>query len=246
MKTLHDFMSILEGQNFDGSFLIMGNLLRLIPARRVLGNHLSLYSLRAWRVRAHIHQRNLSDRKKAKYTKALNLIKEKCTRNGGHPTREICAACMNEEITMQRILAGREICLPRIFGYAIDENFDGIHHGREIADIRYADINEGNSEQLNLGIHLKSRDTPKRNGLGRSVSAIKGLYTQYCYSAYLAGMRGENLGAIGISIPNLISEEVKENFQYLSNQLGLPLIILTEDDWVKILDAVFEKTQVAQ
>ena len=245
LKTLHDFMSILEGQNFDGSFLIMGNLLRLIPAKRVLGNRLSLNSLRAWRVRAHIHQRNLTDRKKAKYTKALNQIKEKCTRNGGHPTREICSACMQEEITMQRIIAGREICLPRIFGYAIDENFDGIHHGREIADIRYADFIEENNEQLNLGIHLKSRDTPKRYGLGRSVSAIKGLYTQYCYSAYLAGVRGENLSAIGISIPNLISEEVKENFEFLANQLGFPLIILVEDDWVKIMDNKNEKTQVA-
>ncbi|GAP13241.1 hypothetical protein LARV_00992 [Longilinea arvoryzae] len=245
LKTLHDFMSILEGQNFDGSFLIMGNLLRLLPARRVPGNRLSLNNLRAWRVRAHIHQRNLTDRKKAKYTKALNKIKEKCARNGGHPTIEICTECMHEEITVQRILTGREICLPRLFGYAIDENFDGIHHGREIADIRYADIIEENDEQLNLGIHLKSRDTQKQNGLGRSVSAIKGLYTQYCYSAYLSGARDANLNAIGISIPNVIGEDVKENFDFLSTHLGFPLIILDEDDWVKILDIAIEKTQVA-
>lgn len=35
-----------------------------------------------------------------------------------------------------------------------------------------------------------------------------------------------------------------ENFEYLAAQLGFPLMILSEDDWVKILDAAFEKVDV--
>lgn len=151
---------------------------------------------------------------------------------------------MREVISRERILSGTDICLPRIFGYAIDERFDGIHHGREIADIRYSDVLEETGEQLNLGIHLKSRERPRKLGLGRSVPSVKGLYTQYCYSAYLAAMRGENLNAIGISVPNVISKEVIDNFQYLANQLGYHLVILAEDEWIKILDAAIEKAEL--
>ena len=153
---------------------------------------------------------------------------------------------MNEEISKARIQSGNEICLPRLFGYAIDENFDGIHHGHEIADIRYLDILVENGEELNLGIHLKSRQHPRPRGLGRSVGSIKGLYTQYCYSAYSSAMRGENIDVIGISVPNVINDQVIENFVYLANQLGFSLIILAEDDWVKILDAAIEKAEVGR
>jgi hypothetical protein len=151
---------------------------------------------------------------------------------------------MNEEISKARILKGDEICLPRIFGYAIDKDFDGIHHGHEIADIRYPDILDETGEQLNLGIHLKSREHSRKRGLGRSVPSVKGLYTQYCYSAYLAASKGENLNVIGISVPNVINDGVIENFQYLANQLGYPLVILTEVEWVKILDASIEKAEI--
>jgi hypothetical protein len=114
----------------------------------------------------------------------------------------------------------------------------------EIADIRYQDTLEETGNQLNLGIHLKSRERPRKKGLGRSVSGIKELYAQYCHSVYSSARRNVNLDVIGISIPNSISDEVIEDFQYLSNQLGFPLIILTEDDWIKILDAAIEKTEV--
>jgi len=244
LKSLHEFLAILENQQYDGSFLIIGTLFRLILRPRAIINQYPLSSFRAWRVRAHLHQRNLSDERKNEYQRVLSRIKEKCSRNGWHPTRDICNACMNEEISTARIMSGCEICLPRVFGFAIDEDFDGIHHSREIADLRYPDILDETGEQLNLGIHLKSRERPRSCGLGRTVPSVKGLYTQYCYSAYLAAVRGENLNVIGISIPNVISNDVIENFEYLANQLGYPLIILAEDEWVNILDAAIEKAEI--
>ena len=132
-----------------------------------------------------------------------------------------------------------------MFGHAIDENFDGIHQGRKIADIRYRDELDQNREPLNVGIHLKSRERPRSRGLGRGVKSIKGLYTQYCYSAYSTAEKGENLNAIGVSVPNVINDQVIENFEYLANQLGFPLIILAEQEWLKILGAGMEKDEIA-
>lgn len=244
LKTLHEFLVSLENQRYDGTFLITSNILQLIPIRRPSASRYALDNFRAWRIRAHLQQRHITERSKQAYTRILNRIKEKCSRNAWHPTREICEACMNEVISKARIQAGAEICLPRLLGYAIDENFDGIHHGREIADIRYRDFLEENGEGLNLGIHLKSREHSRRRGLGRSIKSIKGLYTQYCFSAYLAANRGENLNVIGISVPNTINVQVIENFEYLASQLGFPLVVIAEEEWLKILDACIEKAEL--
>jgi hypothetical protein len=154
---------------------------------------------------------------------------------------------MNEEITRKKILSGSKlsnICFPRIFGYAIDEEFDGIHHGHEVADIKYSDVLYETDTQLEIGIHLKSRVASKKRGLGRSVDSVKELYMQYCYSAFLSARDRADLNVIGISIPNVVNSEVIENFQYLSNQLGYPLIILAEGEWINILDAAIEKAEV--
>ena len=97
-----------------------------------------------------------------------------------------------------------------------------------------------------MGIHLKSRESHRVHGLGRSVSCIKGLYTQYCYSAYLATLSGEDLDVIGVSVPNEISDEVRENFQFISSQFGYPLIVLDEEDWMRITDAAIEKAAIEQ
>lgn len=244
IDSLNKFLSVLENQHFDGSFLITGNIFRLVPKKNIVDTQYHLENLKYWRIRAHFHQRNPTNKQKKEYRIALNGIKEKCSRNNSHPTKDMCNACMHEVISRERILSGTDICLPRVFGFAIDEEFDGIHHGHEIADIRYTDVLEATGEQLNLGIHLKSRERPRRLGLGRSVPSVKGLYTQYCYSAYLAARRGESLNAIGISVPNVISEEVVYNFLYLANQLGYPLVILAEDEWEKILDAAIEKAEL--
>jgi hypothetical protein len=243
LKTLNDFLSILENQEFNGSFQIIGNTLRLIPKSI---NQIAFYSLDSytlWRNIAHIHQRTISENEKFEFRKILFRIKEKCKRNDSHPTNEICRNCMQEKISKARINNGTEICLPRILGYVIDKDFDGIHHGHEIADIKYSDTLHESSKPMNLGIHLKSRKRPRKKGLGRSVSSIKGLYTQYCYSAYSAKYGKTNFDVIGISIPNIINIEVIENFKYLSNQLGIPLIILDENDWIRIIDVALEKAE---
>ena len=244
LKTLQGFLAVMENQQYDGSFVIIGNLLHLVPKARTGAPLYTLNNFRSWRVRAHIHQRNLPDNKAKKYKENLSRIKEKCSRNEYHPTRAICTDCMDEEISKSRIQAGNEFCLPRLFGYAIDMNFDGVHHGHEIADIRYDDVLYDTEENLALGIHLKSRQYPRARGLGRSVECVKGLYTQYCYSAYLAAMRGERIDVIGISVPNVINDQVIENFEYLATQLGFPLMVLSEDDWVKILDVAIEKSEI--
>jgi hypothetical protein len=247
IRSLHEFLSALENQQYDGSFLIQGNVLHLVRKNKNAVNQYLLSNFRYWRMRAHFHQRNPADTEKEKYKQALNRIKEKCSQNNWHPTKHMCQACMNEEITRRKILSGSKvsnICFPRIFGYAIDEEFDGIHHGHEIADIKYSDVFYEADTQLEIGIHLKSRVTPRKRGLGRSVDSIKELYMQYCYSVFLSAQNSADLNVIGISIPNVINSEVVENFQYLSNQLGYPLIILAEDEWINILDAAIEKAEV--
>jgi len=109
-----------------------------------------------WQTRAHIHQRNISDERKIQYRQILGRIKEKCIRNNRHSSLEICSACMQEAVTTARINSGNDLCLARLFGYAIDEEFDGVHHGHEVADIRYPDVLLNTGEEVRLGIHLKS------------------------------------------------------------------------------------------
>ncbi len=246
LKAIHKFLAVLENQQYDGSFIITGNVLRLLPRNRVAINEYHLPEFRMWQTRAHIHQRNISDERKIQYRQILGRIKEKCIRNNRHSSLEICAACMQEAVTTARINSGNDLCLARLFGYAIDEEFDGVHHGHEVADIRYPDVLLNTGEEVRLGIHLKSRESHRVHGLGRSVSCIKGLYTQYCYSAYLATLGGEDLDVIGVSVPNEISDEVRENFQFISNQFGYPLIVLDEEDWMRITDAAIEKAAIEQ
>ena len=244
LKAIHKFLGILENQQFDGSFIIIGNVLRLLPKSRVAGNEYHLPDFQKWQTRAHIHQRNVSEERKIQYKQILWRIKEKCARNNHHSSNNICNACMHEEMTVARIKDGTDLCLSRLFGYAIDEAFDGVHHGHEVADIRYPDVLLRTGEEIRLGIHLKSRERNRSRGLGRSVSCIKGLYTQYCFSAYLAKLGEEDLDVIGISVPNEISNEVKDNFLFISEQFGYPLIILEEEDWLRILDTAIEKAMV--
>ncbi|PKK88332.1 MAG: hypothetical protein CVV64_19290 [Candidatus Wallbacteria bacterium HGW-Wallbacteria-1] len=246
LKAIHKFLAVLENQQYDGSFIITGNVLRLLPRNRVAINEYHLSEFRMWQTRGHIHQRNISDERKIQYRQILGRIKEKCIRNNRHSSLEICAACMQEAVTTARIHSGNDLCLARLFGYAIDEEFDGVHHGHEVADIRYLDVLFNTGEEIRLGIHLKSRESHRVHGLGRSVSCIKGLYTQYCYSAYLATLGGERLDVIGVSVPNEISDEVRENFQFISSQFGFPLIVLDEEDWLNIMDAALEKAAIEQ
>lgn len=241
LKAIHKFTDVLEHQQYDGNFIIIGNVLRLLPRHRAAINEFRLSDFRMWQDRAHIHQRNIPEKRKEQYRQILWRIKEKCVRNNRHSSEAICGPCLQEQITAQRIKAGDDLCLSRLFGFAIDERFDGVHHGREVADVQYRDTLQNSGEDFFLGIHLKSRERPRPRGLGRSISSIKGLFTQYCHSAYLATLGGENLNVIGISIPNGISDEVRGDFHFIAGQFGYPLIIIEEEDWLRVLDAAIEK-----
>jgi len=243
LRAIHGFTQNMENNYFDGSFIIIGSVMKLLLRSRAQSNEYQLADFLKWNSRAHINHRTISEHNREKYKTILGRIKEKCSRNNGHPTRETCRECLEENLTTTRITNGIDLCLPRLFGYAIDENYDGIHHGHEVADIKYSDSIITSGQEVNLGIHLKSRISHRYRGLGRSVYSIKGLYTQYCHSAYLSSNANVNLNVIGISVPNSINDDVRNDFQFISHQLGYPLIILDEEDWIKILEVVFEKTE---
>jgi hypothetical protein len=64
-------------------------------------------------------------------------------------------------------------------------------------------------EPVKLGIHLKSRTTSKKQGLGRSTRRIKALYTQLFYSAYLALVDPNvEFDILGLSVPNTLRHDV--------------------------------------
>jgi len=247
LNSIHKFLDILENQCFDGNFVINGNIFRVIPKnileQKSETNEVTLDQFQLWR-NAHIHQYFVSDKEKEQYRRLLSNIKEKCRRNNLHPDYETCNSCMKEKLTISRINEGKELCLARVLGYAIDKEFNGVHHKYEIADVRYVDNYFNSENEVNIGIHLKSREKQRPEGLGRSVYSIKGLYTQYCYSVYLKNSSRINLDIIGISIPNIIKTEIKQNFKFLSQQFGIPLIILDEDLWLKILKSVIEKVYI--
>jgi hypothetical protein len=244
IQAIRGFMTNLENQQLEGVFLIIGNILRLLTRQPPGAIQYLLQDLRAWRMRARLHVRNVPENRAQNYTGLLSGIKEKCSRNNGHPSGETCRACMDEAITRTRMQARSEICLPRLFGFVIDEQFDGVHHGHEKADVIYTDVLDQDGDELRIGIHMKSRNNPRKHGLGRSVGAIKGLFTQYCYSAYQSAMGELDLNVIGISVPNTIHADVIRSMEYLGRELGFPLIVVDEGEWVKILDAAMERSEV--
>jgi hypothetical protein len=193
-----------------------------------------LSDLSSWQQYAQIHR--LKPRENL--LPLVTNTKEKCHRDGRSPNQEMCDKCLKEQITENQIRTRGEVCSPRVMGLAINQLFDGIHHGHEVADIRYVDRIAENAIQINLGIHLKSRQRPRAEGLGRSTYAIKSLYTQVFYSAYQALLdQNIHFDAIGISIPNSIHPEVINSIQSLLNQLGFSLLVVEEDDWLRIFDA---------
>jgi hypothetical protein len=192
-----------------------------------------------WSRSARINYQTPADSKKKNYCTILGRIKEKCKKNNSHPTKEICAECQQSKITEERINNGGWMCLSRLFGIAIDEYFDGIHHGYEGFDLRYDDYDPERNEHK-IGIHLKSRNIRSPKGVGRGDDNIKGLYAQYCYSIYQANENQLDEDIIGISIPNIINQDVIESYRYMSQCFNIPIIILQELDWIRILHRVFE------
>lgn len=237
-KTIENFINQnLDEFNWQGVFVIDGLLLRLVKKRnprKDLPETIKLNQLDLWSSKARFEKRKPNQ----KHLTLLTITKEKCFRNGVRPTIEGCKVCMGSIITEAQIRKRKEVCLPRIFGLPIEKKFDGIHHGFEIADIKYKDAIAG--KPVSIGIHLKSRTSPRPKGLGRAVYSIKSLYTQAFYSAYQVFKGDADFDVIGISIPNTISKEVVVSIQFLINKLGYSLLVLEESDWLKIFDAALE------
>ncbi len=237
-QAIEDFINQnLDELSWKGVFIIDGLVLKLIQIKepqKELPGIIRLSQLGSWQDKARYSRRIPNP----KYLQLLVMTKEKCFRNNNPPTINNCKICKASKITEAQIYKRKEVCLPRIFGLPIDEEFDGIHHGHEIADIKYEDTYNGTA--LSLGIHLKSRTRSRPQGLGKSVYPIKSLYTQTFYSAYQALKGDANFDVIGVSIPNAIKKEVIDSIQLLLNKLGYTLLMLEEDDWLKIFDAALE------
>jgi hypothetical protein len=239
---IQNFLENLDDVDWHGTFFINGQTLSLfsLPEPPLQGR-IQLSNLRCWRTGARLHVLETpTGRKRKQLIRILNRSREKCSINNYHPTRKDCNQCLERHITVQEIEDGA-ICLPRILGLAIARQFDGIHHGYEIADVKYDDTFDQDDKQVYVGIHLKSR--AKQKSVGRSLEKVKGLYTQTFYSAYLTLAGNVSFDVIGISIPNYFNDDVTDSIQELLNMLGFPLLIIDEEDWLKILNITLEQLQ---
>ncbi len=238
LQSIEGFVSQnLDEFSWHGVFVVDGLVLKLFEKKspeKKLPGLIRLDQLGLWQEKAKYSSR----RTYQKYLGLLGVTKEKCYRNDSPPTIQGCEDCKATMITEKQIRKRKEVCLPRIFGLPIEEKFDGIHHGYEIADIKYEDSLDGIA--ISLGIHLKSRTTSRPKGLGKSVYPIKSLYTQAFYSAYQVFKGDADFDVIGISIPNAVRKEVVDSIQMLLNKLGYSLLVIDENDWLKIFDAALE------
>ena len=241
ISAFRDFVS-QNDLRYAGWFVIDGNLIRSYAKPRNPSNEYHLCELNKWRLRAHIHVPGpLSDKQQKLIKDALKDIKEKCNKNDWHPKQAMCDECRGHEISINNINNGN-MCLPRLMGLAIEENFDGIHHGYEGADIKYRDnlFNENNRE-ISIGIHLKSRDKkPPNRGVGQASPGIKGLYAQLFFTVHKKLRGNREFDLIGVSIPNKIFQETREAFTGITTELGVPILIIDEENWISITAAAFD------
>lgn len=242
---LRQFVDAMDDVTWEGLFYIAGSVLKVLPPPKPASLEMvRLADLRWWRTRARHNVRDLPrGRRKKTLIRVLGLTKEKCAVNNGHPTHEICSSCLASRISADQVQAGG-VCLPRMLGLAIEMPFDGVHHRYEIADVKYEDVLDDTGLEVRLGLHLKSRTKPGAQGVGRSALPVKALCTQLFYSAYLALTGRAQFDVIGVSIPNTILGEVVDSMRHLVNELGFPLLVIDEGDWVKIVDAVVERLQL--
>ncbi len=244
MAGVRQLLGAMSEVTWDGFFCIAGFVLKLLrspdpPFLQIV----RLDDLRLWREKAEHRKRSLPyGREREALLSILDGAKEKCRANNGHPTHEICTGCVwvKGRIPAEQVKRG-EVCLPRILGLPIGKPFDGVHHGREVADVRYEDAIAETGQAVKLALHLKSRTRPRPQGIGRNVSPVKALYTQLFYSVYLAMTGRAEIDVVGVSIPNTIHEDVVASWTRLANELGFPLVVVDENEWLKIVDAVVEQ-----
>ena len=241
IDSLRDFSKMLEIPQWQGTFIISDNLLKMFVPHPPQTGIISLSDLSRWRTSARHHLRaNPQARQRLKLIKILSDINEKCRKYNFHPTRNNCDSCLAQRITLSDFQDGA-VCLPRLLGLPIGEDFDGIHHGNELADVKYQDSIDATGASVELAIHLKSRmrRIPPR-GLGRSQNSIKALYMQIYYCAYAVFSGRIQFDVIGAAIPNVVSTDTINSMQRVLNELGFQFLLVDEDSWLLILDAVLE------
>lgn len=239
---------------FQGIFQISKGELAAFGDRGVRNLYvLGMEDLRRWTVipnfRDNLQSQPWDLKRKAHLQAILSMTKEKCTRevcnangkvlfpDGSRPTREKCKLCLSQTLPVSLLSQGK-LCLPRVFGIPIGEPLDGVHHGHEVADVRYEDGRAVGAPKIHIGIHLKSRARERPQGLGRSHHSVKELYTQLFDLGYRIVTRQERgVDVLGVSIPNRLKDDVRDAFRSLAARLGLQLLILEEKDWLAIVDA---------
>lgn len=247
IESIHAYLNNMANVTFGELFAIAGTSVNIFskPAN-LRPREIRLDQLTKWRNIAHIHQIPLpTPRRKPTQVKRLQNVKEKCSRNGGHPSKDDCRLCLAQEITLARLRDQADICLPRILGLAIEEGFDGIHHRYEHADIKYTDRLLANGQRLSIGLHLKSREPRQPTlGMGRSKSKVKELITQLTYSAYVVSKGIYKFDVLGVSIPNDFAGDVREAIVHTALGLGFSVIILDFNQWSRIYDAARNTIQL--
>lgn len=189
-----------------------------------------------WRVNAHLHELGAALTQKT-IVGVMRGAREKCTNAG--PS---CDACLARTPLPAEIRSGH-ICLLRIFGLPIGEGFDGRHHGAEMADLQYSDQLAG--AEIHVGIHVKSYDPQKRRPLGKGSKRIQELYAQYAFSLYKVHKGDWEFDVLGISVPQRISIQVLESFQFIADSIGIPLLVMQDDEWARVIQAALETAQFA-
>lgn len=228
--------------NYHGTWGIRGQMLWCVDAhQQTRFPRLSLEDFNLWRNQARIRRAGNRSLTPDATLKVLNKSREKCWRDDTPPSTAKCGVCTNNPIDPKWITSG-QVCLLRLFGIPIAQSFDGIHHGNEIADLRYEDILLNSGQQVHIGIHVKSRNMNcKPEGMGRSSQKIEGLYKQVMYSAFEASVKGENIQVIGIAIPNNIKADVVDSMAYAVNTLGFSFLVIDEEDWQSIITIAYEQ-----
>lgn len=243
IESINRAAGMITEKPFEFFFIISGTLLRLSPSiQSPLPEVITLSELALWKSRAHMGTMKRPRGKQEQETiRVLNRTKEKCLRDHIRPSIDRCSVCKAGAIDPGWLPAGN-LCLPRVFGVAIDEPFDGVHHGLELADIKYGDTLIATGRPLKLGIHLKSRLVrPPALGVGRSKHPIKGLYAQLVHSAYTARSSSAKFDVLGVAMPNLLLPEVLESMRFATNMMGFSFLAITEEEWLKIMRVASEK-----
>lgn len=232
VQALEHYLGLLR-HNCSGTFAISQGELQLLPSQRANQTRvISLDDLQFWRVRAHLHVHDV--RRPQNLIPVIGRTKEKCYRDNRPPNQARCEECLLTLPTRRQLRDG-DLCLPRVFGIPIEVGFDGIHHGHEVADIRYEDSLNGRPVQVAIHVKSKSSSNPPR-GLGRTNRRIRELYTQVYYSLYLMAIGRTRFDVLGIAIPNRVSADVIESLGSLINRFGVEFMVVDHQKWVSVFD----------